>query len=291
MTSLFATLTKAASGAIAAAILCFAGEAQAQSPIGYVVRSDNLYRISVIGGTYSRTLLSNQWGVPTSMAFRSPWLHIITGNALWRASGTDGSWIQLGTEDWSGTTGMEWNSSTGKLYIVQGSQLHRMNDADNNATYTVLGSSVWSSLKAMTSLGSWLYIINGSTLYRVSPNDGSRTALGSSVWSGNVRMTKQKFSPSAAGDLYVLQGDDLWKVNPTTGARTIYGTANVWAGFTSIFCNNSGTFTANMYVTQLIFLDDDDAGLYRVDNAGGFHSTHSANYSNVVVSAGAACTY
>lgn len=253
---------------------------------GWAVQGDDLYRFrdNASGSGTEKIFLTPEWSGATSMASRT-WLHIITGGALWRASKTDGSWILLSDEDWSGPTQMAWNQVTGKLYIIQADRLWQMTDADNSGAYTLVNNSSYSGHTSMTSMGDSLYVIRSNNLYKVNPTTGSRTVVGTSgIWTGATRMTAQHFGGGLAfGRLYVVQGGSLWEVDPSTGARTQFG-SNSWTSTTAVVCSHLGAFTSAIYIFN-------SNRLYRVDNSGNRTDTSGAVWSGVTAATGNSCIF
>jgi hypothetical protein len=254
--------------------------------VSYVVQGGVLYAVNETDGMYTRTALSYRWGAPASIAHRtsSEWVHIIADGGLWRASARHDARMLLGQGDWSGPAQMDWNASTGKLYIVQADRLYSMDDADNTGSYTILGEPAWTNTTSMTSYGDSLYIISNSQLYRVTANTGARTALSGPIWTGPTRMTKQFWGLSGA--LYVVQAGALHEVDPNDGSFEVIGRGGWWSATTSMSCHyEAATFTLGLYII-------DSSEFLRVDSAGKYYDTGMGKtWEGPTVSAGTGCTY
>ncbi len=104
--------------------------------------------------------------------------------------------------------------------------------------YETLGATDWGYLDAMTAWGS-LYAVQGGTLWKVNPSNGSRTPFSAypSGWDGTEAMT------ALDNFLYAVQGGTLWRVNLINGFVSGYSAyPDGWGGTEAMAATNSGVF-------------------------------------------------
>jgi hypothetical protein len=82
----------------------------------------------------------------------------------------------------------------------------------NDGSWDDLGENWPVDPIAMTALGSYLYIIENDTLYRVDPNDGSWDNLGKNWPVAPIAMT------ALGSYLYIIENDTLYRVDPNDGS-------------------------------------------------------------------------
>jgi hypothetical protein len=140
-----------------------------------------------------------------------------------------------------------------------GSYVYVMNNSrfyqldPTNGNYTQLGGAVWAGTEAMTSLGSYVYAVNNSRIYRIDPSNGTYTQIGSAVWTGTDAMT------TYGGYLYIVENSRFYQVDPSTGTYTQLGGA-VWTNSEAMT-----TLGSYIYIVQ-------NSRLYQVDPATGAYT-------------------
>jgi hypothetical protein len=130
--------------------------------------------------------------------------------------------------------------STGNPNLI--STLYRLNPSTGG--YTNLGAvwgSQWNSTKTddMTAWNGWLYAIQGGTLWRVNPNNGTKTQFSQYPlgWQGTEAMA------ALDGFIYAIQGGTLWRVTISTGAVSKFSQyPDGWQGTEGMAATNGGIF-------------------------------------------------
>jgi hypothetical protein len=76
----------------------------------------------------------------------------------------------------------------------------------------------------MTFYNGWLYIVDGTSLWKVDPTTGTYTLIGTpGAWGGAEGITAHDDA------LFIVDDAVVWKLNPTTGTHSAFNTAN-WSG-------------------------------------------------------------
>lgn len=119
--------------------------------------------------------------------------------------------------------------------------------------YEQLGEAAWYNTNAVTSDNSWVYMVQNSRLYHVSPNDGSYTQLGGVYWSYTTAMTYLN------SYIYIARNSRIYKVNPSNGTFTQLGGA-YWANV-----NAMTSYNGWIYLVQ-------NSRFYRVDPTNGSYT-------------------
>jgi hypothetical protein len=128
-------------------------------------------------------------------------------------------------------------STNGFIFGIAYGELWR-SDPTTNASYTPFGpyGTGWGGTEAMTALGSYVYAIQGGTLWRVSASNGAVAAFGdySDGWAGTEAMT------AIGSYIYAVQGGTLWRVNTSSGAVSTFSNyPNNWAGTVAMAATGS----------------------------------------------------
>ncbi len=126
-------------------------------------------------------------------------------------------------QDWvASNTGLVPPSVTNSLYITNGPELRRVDDAIGNfqaiSSPSTSPAADWSNTTSMAELTvsgvPTLYAINAGYFTSIDPATGISQTHGSPIWTGRTFMT------ATSTALYVAQGDNIWQIdNLSTGSR------------------------------------------------------------------------
>ncbi|HEX2659784.1 MAG TPA: trypsin-like serine protease [Polyangia bacterium] len=169
----------------------FGPTVMALAPGLFVLESGGLWKVDDLSTGAFHRVGTKDWTGATSMAALNGKLYIIHSSKLYRVEPSTGAAVALGGSDWGGPTRMVGMAS--KLYVFQDNKLWVVNNLSTGG-FALLNGEDWSGLSSMAAMDSSLYAIQANYLSKISPVDGSYTALGGADWGGGTNMASTSCS-------------------------------------------------------------------------------------------------
>jgi len=154
----------------------------------YAVSNGYLLRIDPTNGATSQ-VGPRIWFQTTAMTYINGFLFIINGANIFRVTPQTGTYVTINTLNFMNCDKM--TAGNGKIWTISGTIL-KATDPMTGAHSELYTGRNWSVQASITSLGSYLYILDLGTLYRVSPATGALTVI-SSGWSYSTRLTSNDY--------------------------------------------------------------------------------------------------
>ncbi|MCF2502095.1 M12 family metallopeptidase [Dyadobacter sp. CY107] len=178
----------------------------------YFVIGDKLYAVNENQGR--RAFLSQGWaGTSKTMILDDPYIWAIQGGALWKANRYNGTYGNVGNDDWTGAKGITSHDPQRNFYAVYNNKLYKV---DKYGKRTQLGSRNWPAVKTLYYHNNALYVAWGVLFNKVNITTGEIEATyGKLQWSGTQAITAVTGNSKY---LYVMRNNALFRVNLETGA-------------------------------------------------------------------------
>ena len=150
----------------------------------YVVSNGYLLRINPANGATTQ-VGQRIWYQTTAMSYINGFLFIINGANIFRVAPQTGTFVKISTLDFTNCDQM--TAGNGKIWTIWGTVL-KSTDPMTGAHSELYTGRIWSVEAMITSVGSYLYILDLGALYRVSTTTGALNVI-SSGWSYDTRLT------------------------------------------------------------------------------------------------------
>jgi len=141
-------------------------------------------------------------------------------------------------------------STNGFIYAAIGfpSETRILYKINVSATgYTDLTPGInWANTNIMAAVGGFLYLVDGSTLWKINANTGTRSTLGARSWDGAEAMT------ALGSYVYIIDDGLLWRVSTSTGVASTFGSGS-WVGIPAMAASGNYVYAV------------DDGDLWRVN--------------------------
>lgn len=150
----------------------------------YAVSSGYLLRINPANGATTQ-VGERIWFQTTAMTYINGFLFIINGANIFRVTPQTGTYSVINTLSFMNCDKMA--AGNGKIWTISGTVL-KATDPMTGAHSELYTGRIWSVQARITSVGSFLYILDLGALYKVSPVTGALSVI-SSGWSYDTRLT------------------------------------------------------------------------------------------------------
>lgn len=164
-------------------------EAVASSTNGYlyIVQNSRIHKVNPATGSY-QVLGNPEWSGTQAMVAYGGYLFVVQNQHLHKVDENTGNYAVISGPDWGGTQAIA-SSADGYIYIIRNNYLHKLSTYDGSLT--VLGGQNWANTaaKGMTFYNGFLYVIQGSQMYKVDKASGFRMALGINNHSQSSHLT------------------------------------------------------------------------------------------------------
>jgi hypothetical protein len=126
------------------------------------------------------------------------------------------------------------------LFFPSNPGLYKIDPNPGSGGYNdISAGNSWNGMEAMAGLGSFLYAVQGGTLWRVDGNSGSRTPFSQfpTGWQGTEVMS------AINNNIYIIQAGTLYRVTATNGSVVAFSQyPNGWQGTEGMAATNGGVF-------------------------------------------------